>query len=51
MLQDFESNNNIREEFDVKNEAFLNHCRLYDSNHKKSKNKITLKEDLLKVFI
>lgn len=44
-----EYESNTKDEFEIKNEAFLNHCRLYDSNYKKSEIKHSLLVDLLRV--
>jgi len=49
MKHENEYESNIKDELDTKNEAFLSHCRLYDSNYKKSENKISIKEILLRV--
>ena len=46
-MQEYESNT---DELNKKNEAFIYHCRLYDSNQKKSEIQTSLIEELIKVI-
>lgn len=41
---------NTESEFSKKNEAFYNHYRVYDSNHRKSGNNNTLFNELVNVI-
>ena len=46
----YEYKTNTKDEHDLKNEAFLNHCQLYDSNYNKSEKKSTIKDQLIRVI-